>query len=198
MNHRIWQPLLIAVLTAGLASPVLADPPPWAPAHGYYKNKHKHKYRDDDHYGAEIEYHGGRLPAPLQCQHNGSQAGAVIGGIVGGVVGSNIGKGKGKTLATIAGTLFGAYVGSSIGADMDAGDRRCAGESFDVAQDNQPVEWTNPDTHQSYSVTPKSSYEDQSGQYCREYTSEVVIDGRKQSRAGTACKQASGEWRIVN
>lgn len=199
-GQRIFKPVMIAALITGLASPALAEPPPWAPAHGYYKNKHKDKYRDhDDRYGAEIEYHSADLPPPpLQCQHSGAQTGAVIGGILGGVLGSNIGKGNGKTLATIAGTLFGAYVGRSVGADMDAGDRRCAGETFDMAQDNQPVEWTNPDTQQSYSVTPQSSYQDQSGQYCRKYTSEVVIDGRRQSREGTACKQASGEWRIVN
>jgi surface antigen len=199
ISQRFWQALIIAVLTSGLASPALAEPPPWAPAHGYYKNKNKYKDHDD-HYSAEIEYHGGggnALPA-LHCEHSGAQTGAVIGGIVGGVLGSNIGKGDGKTLATIAGTIFGAYVGKSIGADMDAGDQRCAGETFEVAQDNQPVEWSNPDTQQDYTVTPRSSYQDQSGQYCREYTSEVVIDGRKQTSTGTACKQASGEWRIIN
>jgi hypothetical protein len=36
------------------------------------------------------------------------------------------------------------------------------------------------------------------GQYCREYQSTTVIDGRPQPMYGTACLQPDGTWRIVN
>lgn len=198
-NKITWRSLLTAGLIISLPIPALADPPAHAPAYGYYKNKDKNKHhRGDDRVGVEIDYHGGGSLPRLQCEHTGSQTGAVVGGIIGGVLGSKIGKGDGKTLATIAGTLLGGYVGSSVGAQMDAGDQRCAGETFELAQNQQTVDWVNPDTRQSYSVTPVSSYQDRSGQTCREYTSEVTIDGRRQTRNGTACRQANGEWRITN
>ena len=202
---KLTQSLLVASMTIALASPVMAEPPSWAPAHGYHKNKdkkhkkkHKQKHSRDDNSSAEVEYSSsGSYPA-LSCDHGGAQTGAVVGGIIGGVLGSKIGKGDGKTLATIAGTILGAYVGESVGAEMDAGDARCTGESFEVAQDNQSVAWNNPDTHADYTVTPVSSYNNRSGQSCRDYTSEVVIDGKRQTSTGTACKDSSGEWRIMN
>ena len=43
-----WMLAILAPLLA-LNAPALADPPPWAPAHGYYKQgKHKHKYKHKD------------------------------------------------------------------------------------------------------------------------------------------------------
>lgn len=197
---RIYHSILITGLALGISTPVLADPPPWAPAHGYYKNKdkkHKRHHDDDDHYAVGAEYNTRDGYPTLSCDHNGAQAGTVVGGIIGGVLGSQIGKGNGKTLATIAGTLIGAYVGNSVGANMDAGDARCAGESFEVAHDNQSVAWNNPDSRTDYTVTPVSSYKNRSGQNCRNYTSEVTIEGRRQASTGTACKDTNGEWRIA-
>ena len=35
-------------------------------------------------------------------------------------------------------------------------------------------------------------------QPCREYQTQVVIDGRTQNAYGTACRQPDGNWRVVN
>lgn len=192
--------LLIAAIVCGLSAPVFAGPPSHAPAYGFYKNKDKNKDQHEQEQAAvKVEYHDNAgLPPTLQCEHTGAQTGAVVGGILGGVLGSKIGKGKGKTLATIAGTLIGGYLGKSVGTGMDSGDQRCAGETFEIARDQQTVEWVNPDTRNSYSVTPVSRYQDQRGQTCRSYTSEVIIDGQSHTRAGTACRQENGAWSIVN
>jgi hypothetical protein len=37
---------------------------------------------------------------------------------------------------------------------------------------------------------------DDSGQYCREYTRDVIVGGRVQSSYGTACLQPDGDWEI--
>jgi surface antigen len=209
--------MLAFIVSASIATPVMAEPPSWAPAHGYHKDKQKkkkHKYKnyddndryegrydgreDDAHSSAEGEYNSGGGYADLTCNHSGARTGAVVGGVIGGVLGSKVGKGDGKTLATIAGTIIGSYVGESVGAEMDSGDSRCTGESFEVAQDNQSVNWKNPDTNTDYTVTPVSSYNGRSGQICRDYTSEVIINGRRQTSAGTACKDSNGEWQIIN
>lgn len=199
---RIFTPLAVTGLAVGLSSPVMAEPPSWAPAHGYHKNKGKHKkdkhYDDDGWYSANADHQTSGGFAALSCDHTGATTGAVVGGIIGGVLGSQIGKGDGKTLATIAGTILGAYVGEAVGADMDTGDEHCAGESFEVAQNNQSVGWVNPDTRAEYTVTPVSNYNNRAGQTCRDYTSEVNIDGRRQTSTGTACKDSGGNWRIIN
>ena len=38
----------------------------------------------------------------------------------------------------------------------------------------------------------------QSGAYCREFQSEVVVGGEKQNAHGTACREPDGSWRIVS
>ena len=41
-------------------------------------------------------------------------------------------------------------------------------------------------------------YQTQSGQYCREYQSQVNVGGRMQYSYGAACQQPDGSWRVVN
>jgi surface antigen len=185
-------------------------PPPWAPAHGYYKNKgKKHKtkhaynrYDDDDRY-AEVSVSDPTPPPAevLSCDRSGfshAEIGGAVGGVVGGILGSNIGKGNGKTLATIAGTLIGATIGSNIGGSMDSSDQYCAGQAFDTAPDQRTVAWNNPDTHSTYRVTPNNSYTSNDGRYCREYSSATVINGRQENVTGTACRNAEGNWQLMN
>jgi len=198
------------------SNPALAVPPEWAPAHGYHKNKHKkgkHKYkykykdrqshRETYRYEDDDDYARREHPRyePLECDPSGitnSDIGTVIGGVIGGILGSKIGKGKGKTLATIAGVIVGGSIGGKIGADMDEADKYCAGQAFVHAEDTQPVAWTNPDTQQQYSVTPQRSYTKDSGRYCRDYTSSVIVNGQREQATGTACRDNSGNWQIIN
>jgi len=189
------------------SNPALADPPEWAPAHGYYKNKGKHKknkhresyhetYRDD-HYRERNRVNYDQITCDPAGITN-SDIGTLIGGVIGGILGSKIGKGNGKTLATIAGVIVGASIGGNVGASMDEADRYCAGQAFVHAKDNQPVAWTNPDTQQEYTVTPKRSYTQNNGRYCRDYTSNVTVNGRQDQVTGTACKNDNGNWQIIN
>lgn len=47
--------------------------------------------------------------------------------------------------------------------------------------------------------TPTSPpYTSRSGQTCREYQSNAIVNGRSQPVYGTACLQPDGTWRIVN
>lgn len=186
-------------------------PPPWAPAHGYYKNKgkkHKNKHVHRKHRGHDDVDRGYTSePGPqasntLPCDQSGfsnAEIGGAVGGVVGGILGSKVGKGDGKTLATIAGTLIGATIGSNIGGSMDSSDQYCAGQAFETAPDNRTVAWKNPDTNNTYNVTPSNSYTDNdSGQHCREYTSATVINGRQENVTGTACRNADGNWQLIN
>lgn len=57
-----------------------------------------------------------------------------------------------------------------------------------------------------YDQQPPYDYQDnqysdaapQSGPYCREFQTTVVIDGRPQAAHGTACQQPDGSWVVVH
>jgi len=132
------------------------------------------------------------------CQSAPTQedTGRVIGAVVGGVLGSNVGGGKGRTAAIIAGTLIGGYLGGKIGKTMDDNDRYKANQAFETNPTNQASSWRNPDSGNEYTVTPTNTYTSNSGP-CRDYTTEVIIDGRRETATGTACRE-NGQWRVVN
>ena len=124
--------------------------------------------------------------------------GGAVGGALGGFLGSKVGKGSGQLAATAAGVLLGALVGSSIGRSMGAADQHCVGKTLEAAPDNQTIAWRNPDANAAYTVTPVKTFQDRSGRYCREYTTEAVVGGRTEQVYGTACRQPDGSWQLVS
>ena len=129
----------------------------------------------------------------MQC--NRDVVGAVFGGAAGAVVGSRFGSGSGKTAATIGGAILGALIGGNIGRAMDQTDQNCIGQALERAETGRAVVWRNPDNGGDYQVTPTETYQSSSGQYCREYTTTVVIGGQTERAHGKACRQADGSWR---
>lgn len=128
--------------------------------------------------------------------------GTVIGGAGGAWAGSTIGKGSGRIVATAAGTLLGAFLGNQIGRSLDRVDQIQAEQTAQAAleryPDGQSVSWSNPNTGHSGYTVPTATYQTSAGQYCREYQSAVVIDGRTQTAHGTACRQPDGTWQITS
>jgi surface antigen len=128
--------------------------------------------------------------------------GGLAGAAGGAVIGSNIGHGRGN-IATIAlGTLLGAYAGSEIGASLDRADQqyanRTAQETFESYPSGRSNSWQNPDSGNSGTIVPTSTYQTSNGQYCREYQQTVYVQGQTQQAYGTACRQQDGTWRIMN
>lgn len=174
-----------------------AEPPPWAPAHGYRHKKgkkHKAKYERSHDYESDMPV---MAPAPvLTVRCNRDVVGGIVGGIVGGLFGSKIG--DGNKVATAAGALAGVLVGSHVGQHMDDADRRCTGQVLENAEDNQAVAWRNPESSTEYTITPLKTYHNRSGTYCREYQSQIVINGHVEDNQGTACRTEDGRWEIVS
>ena len=167
-------------------APAFAEPPPWAPAHGY-----RAKFRD---IGAGTCQRGLLSPEIV-----GLLAGAALGGYAGSKIVKGKGKRKSKLAATGAGVFLGALVGSAIGRSMGSADQLCVAKSLESAHDNQAVAWRNPDSDANYRVTPSRSFNDRTtGRYCREYIAEAVIAGEVQQTYGTACRQPDGAWELVN
>ncbi|MGF1609336.1 MAG: RT0821/Lpp0805 family surface protein [Kiloniellales bacterium] len=189
-----------AALAIGLAmilgpTAAWADPPPWAPAHGWraqqgHKHGHKQKHK---------QYHAqpSGLPFGLDLGTcNRDVIGALLGGGAGAAVGSTIGKGSGNTAAIIGGAVLGAIVGGTIGRTMDQADHACTGQVLEYAADGQTIHWGGP--QETYQVTPLQTYRSGDGRYCREYNTTAVIGSQTQQVYGTACRQPDGSWQLVS
>lgn len=179
--------LIVAILLFPAA--VFADPPSWAPAHGWRKQ------HDPDYVG----YTGKKWSndyGVMSGRCNRDAVGAVVGATVGGAIGSQIGKGDGRTVAIILGTVFGAMVGANIGRDMDNADRACFGHALELAQDNARVTWSNPGTGTAYVVTPQRGFTYRN-RPCREYTTRITYSGQSKTVAGQACQNGEGTWDVI-
>jgi surface antigen len=186
------------LLSATLPSAAVADPPPWAPAHGW-RAKHKHKKHGHGPIYIVQPYPYYVRPQPYAVPFgielgrcNRDLVGAAIGGVAGGAIGAGVTDRDDRVVGIVAGTVIGAVVGGLIGDSMDRADYTCMGQSFEYARPGQPVSWTDPNGD-SYRVVPGDNYES-NGRYCREYTTSAVIDGRVETVAGTACRRPDGSW----
>jgi len=177
-----------ALLAAALGAPVTAaaDPPPWAPAHGWRK-------QHDPYYVGFTGHKWERDYGILEGACNREAIGAVLGGAVGGAIGSTVGEGSARVVAIIAGTAIGAVAGSQIGKTLDEADRACMGHALELVTPNRSVTWTNPNNGVNYRVTPGGS----PGQGCREFTTRVAARGAAtQLIRNVACRGSDGTWRI--
>jgi surface antigen len=201
--------LLAPLGEAGMA---YADPPSWAPAHGYRdkhdkQDKHDKTYQKSDNDDEEEdarERARGVAPKPAapygiaQGTCNRQQMGQVLGAATGVAIGSQIGKGNGNTVAMVGGAIIGAMVGGNIGQSMDRLDQGCVGQILEHAPDGKNIAWTDSNTGRMYQVMPEKAYQTSQGQSCRKYLTHAMIDGRDRQVYGTACRQSNGAWQMMN
>jgi len=171
--------LLAVALAIGTAGNAAADPPPWAPAHGY-----RAKHGDHRHVG-DIGILYGRCDRDM--------LGSLLGGAAGGSAGSQIGEGEGKVAATIGGIVIGAIVGHAIGDSMDRLDRACVGQALEHAEAGHTVQWREHGT--SYAVTPAAAYRNDGGDYCRPFAVTALAGGDRRVARAIACRDSQGRWR---
>ncbi|MBI3707248.1 MAG: glycine zipper 2TM domain-containing protein [Proteobacteria bacterium] len=127
--------------------------------------------------------------------------GTVIGGIGGAVAGAQFGRGTGRLAATAAGTLIGAFLGREVGKSLDRADMAAARQAqtrANAAPIGQQITWTNPESGNSGTITPRREGNDATGNYCREYQTTVTVGGKTEQAYGTACRQPDGSWKVIN
>ena len=186
VRHRYWYgPRFVA--------PVWYGYPVWSGPRVIYRPypRKRYAYRSPD-YGC----------AAYIANNDNEVLGSVIGAIGGGVIGHQLGRGSGRGLATFAGTLLGSVIGGQIGRDLDEAERLKLASATQYALENQRsgtrTVWDNPDRRVCGVVVPKPAFKNEINQYCREFQQSIVIDGKKQSAYGTACRQPDGQWKIAN
>jgi outer membrane lipoprotein SlyB len=113
---------ILAIAAAGLtlpvATPALADPPRWAPAHGHRaKQAHQPRYYTS---GNGIRYwrdDSGRY----SCKRSDGTVGLIVGAAAGALVGRAVDtRGERAT-----GTVLGAAAGALLGRQIQRGEVRC-------------------------------------------------------------------------
>ena len=123
--------------------------------------------------------------------------GGMLGAAGGGLIAAAAG---GGTAGIIGGVLIGGLLGGAIGNKLDQNDKQMAAQSAQTALENartgQASTWNNPDSGNSGTITPTKTFQDASGQYCREYQQKITVGGEQHQAYGTACRQPDGSWQI--
>ena len=137
------------------------------------------------------------------CQASGDKEGlgALGGAVLGGIAGSQIGDGRGQLVATGLGALVGAVVGSEIGKSLDRADQlylqQATQDALEHAPSGQVDRWVNPDSGNRGTVRAEPAYQNDAGEYCREFQQTVTIGNETHDAYGTACRKPDGDWQIV-
>jgi surface antigen len=127
-----------------------------------------------------------------------TDVGTAVGVVGGGLVGSAIGGGAGQVVAIIGGGLLGGFLGNQIGQSLDNADRaRYDSASQQAMETGQSRAWSNHESGHHGRITPHKRYRNDEGQYCRQYTQTIYVDGKARRGKGTACRQQDGTWKIV-
>jgi hypothetical protein len=105
-------------LTLPVATPAVADPPPWAPAHGYRaKEANRIQYRTS---GNGIRYWRGN-DGRYYCKRSNGTTGLIIGAAAGALAGRAVDTRGERT----TGTVLGAAAGALLGRQIERGSVRC-------------------------------------------------------------------------
>jgi surface antigen len=119
----------------------------------------------------------------------GAAAGVAIVAVAGGTPGS-------MAAAGAAGALIGGFLGNRLDERDKRMAREAANRAFETARTGESTEWSNPETGNSGSVTPTKTYQLANGQYCRQYTQDIVVGGETHQTHGTACRGKDGTWEV--
>jgi surface antigen len=187
VTDSLRRTLIVLTLTA-LAVPTgaWADPPPWAPAHGWRK-------KNDPNYVGYAGRQWERDYGVVEGRCLREAAGAAIGGVIGGAIGSQVGGGTGRKVAIVVGTVLGAAVGAKIGRDLDDADRACIGHALELGGERKSVRWSAGEV--AYLLTPTGGFMKGSVP-CRNYSLAVSRGKDRQDIKGVACRAGDGTWQV--
>jgi surface antigen len=103
-----------------------------------------------------------------------------------------------KTATTTTATVSSGFLSGSTGKSMDEVDQLKMNQALESNRTNQSSSWSNPATHNNYSVTPTRTFTGPNGEPCRDFTTNAIVNGERNSIYGTACRDNAGKWRIVS
>ena len=130
-----------------------------------------------------------------------TKVGGVAGGILGGVLGSKMGKGVGRDAAVILGATLGSMWGQDIAKGMTDVDKifaeRTTKDTLEYGKPGTETTWSNPDSGNSGTVKAGGTYQNDNGEDCRQFETDVDVNGEQSTAKGTACRTSDGDWQVV-
>lgn len=114
--------------------------------------------------------------------------------------GSSFGDPRGNVSGTEASAAISVLVNNEFGEALEPSDRRAAEQAQDRALRARgvgvSVAWQNDRTGRSGRVLPGPVYSVNETE-CREFTHEMVLQGRVLQARGTACEMDRGDWKVI-
>lgn len=114
--------------------------------------------------------------------------------------GSSFGDPGANVSGTEANTAISVLVNNEFGNALDPSDRRAAEDAQTRALRSRglgaAVAWQNDRTGRSGQVRPGPIYTVNDTK-CREFTHEMVLQGRTLQARGTACESGRGDWTVI-
>lgn len=107
----------------------------------------------------------------------------------GAAAGTAVGAAVGDTEGAIIGGLVGTLAGGAVGRQLDRRERQRIGRALENDPSGQASRWTDPDTGERYSVTPRAAYGEEP---CRDF----IFEEGQTTEQYTACRQEDGTWRV--
>jgi surface antigen len=121
--------------------------------------------------------------------------GTGVGAVAGAALVTQLGGGSGKTSAILLGGTLGGVVGYSLASMMENSDVTQMTEGWDTELDKSVhSQWVNENTQIAYESTASSAWTVE-GNWCRNYQTSAIIDGKKETIEGIACLGDDGIWR---
>lgn len=139
---------------------------------------------------------------PALAGNDKEAIGTLVGGLLGAAAGSQV-NGKDRTAAIIIGAIAGAAIGNVVGRELDEDDRyelgRAQRDCFrgDVGR---RYDWDGRNRGRGRGqargsfTSIREGYNARTGEYCREYVSEIYANGRQERTTGVACSRPDGSW----
>lgn len=129
------------------------------------------------------------------CEMDSKTGGTLLGSAGGAAIGAAVGRGWG---GAVIGAMVGGIAGNLIGGAMSKKDKVVMEtESQYALESGHRRSWRGERSHGW--VEPGEMTRDRRGYYCREFTQEIIIDGKKQTIVNRACRidrnpDGSGVW----
>jgi len=126
--------------------------------------------------------------------------GSIAGSAAGTAVGSRVGGGVGRQIAIGAASRTGALVGKDVGSQLDKASKQQAARAQNRALKGpvgNQITWQNSGAATSGKVqVTRQGTHNQTGQTCKAFTHDIMIDGKVEKLDGIACEQPDGTWKV--
>lgn len=125
-------------------------------------------------------------------------AGQILGNAHGDMANKPVGRGAQNLSATAGGVLVGVLANEPYVDRVVPADAACAQYALENTRNGQTVSWISPEYGQHFAFTAYDSSAIAGNEYCRDYTGQSFVNGETTTMAGTVCRRANGQWKVVN